>query len=134
MARRAHQQNTSSLWLVLAAGLALLGGLGAFLLQKDGNPYRTVEKLKPGDYLENAKSLQGNTYQLEGVIANSLGSSQEKGRLFSLRAVYGEKEWPLPILVPSGFRDLNLQKGQKYRLKVRVNVAGLLEVQEMTKS
>lgn len=134
MARRAHQQNTSSLWLILVLGLALLGGVGGWIFQKGDDPYRTVEKLKPTDYLENANSLRGNTYQMEGVIASSLGSSQEKGRLFSLRALYGEKEWPLPVLVPSGFRDLNLQKGQKYRLKVRVNDLGLLEVQEMAKS
>ena len=134
MARRAHRQASPSLWLVLALGVVILGAGGSFFLQKEGNPYRTVEKLKPGDYLENANSLRGNTYQLEGVIASSLGSSQEKGRLFSLRAPYGEKEWPLPILVPPGFRDLNLQKGQRYRLKIRVNDLGLLEVEEMTKS
>lgn len=134
MARRAHRQNSPSIWVILVAGLLVLGGAGAFLFQKDGNPYRTVEKLKPGDYLENANSLRGNTYQLEGVIASSLGSSQEKGRLFSLRIAHGEKEWPLPILVPPGFRDLNLQKGQRYRLKVRVNNAGLLEIEEMSKS
>lgn len=134
MTRRAHRQASPSLWLVLAVGVVILGGAGTFILQKEGNPYRTVEKLKPVDYLENANSLRGNTYQLEGVILNSLGSSQEKGRLFSLRASYGEKDWPFPILVPPGFRDLNLQKGQRYRLKIRVNDLGLLEVEEMTKS
>jgi len=134
MARRAHRQTSPSLWLILAAVFVALGALGTFLFQKDGNPYRTVEQLKPADYLENANSLKGNTYQLEGVIVSSLGSSPEKGRLFSFRAGYGDKEWPLPVLVPPGYRDLNLQKGQRYRLKVKVNDAGLLEIQEMTKS
>ncbi|NCW28211.1 MAG: hypothetical protein EBV83_07980 [Verrucomicrobia bacterium] len=134
MVRRAHRQASPSLWLILAAVFVALGALGAFLFQKDGNPYRTVEPLKPADYLENANSLKGNTYQLEGVIASSLGSSPEKGRLFSFRASYGDKEWPLPVLVPPGYRDLNLQKGQRYRLKVRVNGAGLIEIEEMTKS
>jgi len=120
--------------LVLASVFVLLGVSGVFLFQKDGNPYRTVERLKPADYLENGNSLRGNTYQLEGIIASSLGSNPEKGRLFSLRAAHGEKEWPLPILVPPGFRDVNLQKGQRYRLKVKVNEGGLLEVEEMTKS
>jgi len=134
MARRAHQQASPSLWLVTAIGLIVLTGAGAFFLQKDDNPYRTVEVLKPADYLENANSLRGNTYQVEGVISSSLGSSPEKGRLFSLKVSHADREWPLPILVPRDYRELNLQKGQRYRLKVKVNDDGLLEVEEMSKS
>lgn len=134
MARRAHHQTAPSLWLILPLVFVVLGVLGAFLFQRDGNPYRTVERLKPGDYLENANSLRGNTYQLEGVIASSLGWSQEKGRLFSFRITHGDKEYPLPLLVPPTLRDLNLQKGQRYRIKVRVNEAGLLQAEDMTKA
>ena len=134
MARRAHQQASPSLWLVTAIGLIVLTGAGAFFLQKDDNPYRTVEVLEPADYLENANSLRGNTYQVEGVISSSLGSSPEKGRLFGLKISHADREWPLPILVPRDYRELNLQKGQRYRLKVKVNDDGLLEVEEMSKS
>lgn len=134
MARRAHQQTSPSLWLVAGIVLIVLAGAGAFFLHKDDNPYRTVEVLKPVEYLENANSLRGNTYQVEGVISSSLGSSPEKGRLFGLRVSYANKEWPLPILVPRDYRELNLQKGQRYRLKVKVNDSGLLEVEQMSKS
>ncbi len=134
MARRAHQQTSPSLWLVAAVVLIVLAGTGAFFFQKEDNPYRTGEILKPADYMENANSLRGNTYQVEGVISSSLGSSPEQGRLFGLRISYADKEWPLPILVPRDYRELNLQKGQRYRLKVKVNDRGLLEVEEMSKS
>jgi len=118
----------------LLGAFLVLGGLGAFFLQKDTNPYRTVEPLKPSDYLENANSLRGNVYRLEGMISGSLGWSQEKGRLFSLRVSQGDKDFPLPILVPSAFREINLQKGQRYRLKARVNEDGLLQIEDMTKA
>ena len=134
MARRAHQQTSPSSWLISAVVMIILVTAGAFLFPKNDNPYRTVEALKPADYLENANSLRGNIYQVEGVISSSLGSSPEKGRLFSLRTQYAEKEWALPVLVPKDYPELNLQKGQRYRLKVKVNVRGLLEVEEMTKS
>ena len=134
MARRAHRTSSPALWLVAGAVFLVISAAGAFFLQKGSDPYRTVELLKPQDYLENANSLRGNVYQMEGVIASSLGSSPEKGRLFSLKITYGDREWPLPILVPSGYRDLNLQKGQRYRLKVKVNDSGFLEIEEMTKS
>ena len=134
MARRAHRTSSPAAWWGGLALILALGIGGAFFFQQGSDPYRTVEILKPEDYLENANSLRGNIYQLEGVISSSLGSSPEKGRLFSLKATYGDKEWPLPILVPPGYRDINLQKGQRYRLKVRVNEAGFLETEEMTKS
>lgn len=134
MVRRVHRQAPPFLWLILGVIFLGLGAVGAFFLQRRGDPYRTVEKLRPGDYLENANSLRGNNYQLEGVINASLGSSPEKGRLFSLRTTQGEREFLLPVLVPTDYRELNLQKGQRYRLKVRVNDAGLMEVEEMTKS
>lgn len=134
MARRAHRTSTPAVGLGVVAFFLLLGAVGAFLFQKGSDPYRTVEILKPQDYLENANSLRGNVYQLEGVIASSLGSSPEKGRLFSLKITQGDKDWPLPVLVPPGYREMNLQKGQRYRLKVKVNQGGLLEIEEMSKS
>ena len=120
------------IWLLVT--FLVFGVVGTLFFQKDTDPYRTVEPLKPADYLENSNSLRGNTYRLEGVIASSLGWSQEKGRLFSLRVTQGDKDSPLPILVPASYREINLQKGQRYRLKVHVNESGLLEVEEMTKS
>lgn len=134
MSRRAHRKSPPSAVIWLFVVFLALGGLGAIFFQKDSDPYRTIEPLKPSDYLENANSLRGNTYRLEGVIASSLGWSQEKGRLFSLRVTQGDKDSPLPILVPASYREMNLQKGQRFRLKVHVNDSGLLEVKEMTKS
>ena len=134
MSRRAHRKTPPSTGLWLFGALLILGAVGALVFQRDSDPYRTIEPMKPADYLENANSLRGNTYRLEGVIMSSLGWSQEKGRLFSLRISQGDKDSLLPILVPPAYREINLQKGQRYRLKVRVNDLGLLEVEEMTKA
>lgn len=90
--------------------------------------------LKAADYLENANSLRGNTYRLEGVITSSLGSSPEKGRLFSLQITHDQSDLPVPVLVPPGYQILNLQKGQKYQIKVLVNDQGLLQIEEITKA
>ena len=134
MSRRNRSQSISFSWLLLVIPLLALGGVGAFLLIQGGDPYRTTERLQPRNYLENSNSLRGNTYKLEGVILNSLGWSPQTGRLFSLRTADDDGAFPLPILVPSDYRDLNIQKGQRYQIKVKVNEAGLLEVEEMTKS
>ena len=135
MARRAHPTTPSKLILSLVIGFLALAGVGAYFFQKDANPFRTVEKLNPSDYYENANSLRGNIYQIEGTILNSLAWNPEKGRLFSIRVTTGDsKNWPLPILIPSSLRQINVQKNQSYRAKVRINDSGILLVEEVQKS
>jgi len=135
MARRAHPTTPSKLILSLVIGFLALAGVGAYFFQKDANPFRTVEKLNPSDYYENANSLRGNIYQIEGTILNSLAWNPEKGRLFSIRVTTGDsKNWPLPILIPSSLRQINIQKNQTYRAKVRINDSGILLVEEVQKS
>jgi hypothetical protein len=134
MARRAHNKiSWSRLWLV-GITLLIVGTSSALLFQFYATPFRTTPLLNPADYFENSNSLRGNTYRLEGVIANSLGYSPEKGRLYSLQVTHGNSSLPVPILVPAGYQILNLQKGQKYQVKVMVNDQGLLQVEEITKA
>jgi hypothetical protein len=134
MARRAHQKTPPSLLFGLVVIFFVFAAGGAFFLQKGANPYRTVEPLKPNDYFENANSLRGNIYQVEGVILNALAQNPEKGRLFSIAVTSESKKWPMPIFVPSKLRQINLQKNQSYRAKVRVDDAGILVAEEIQKS
>ena len=135
MARRAHPTTPAKSLFFVAFAFLAFAGIGAYFFQKDANPYRTVERLVPSDYYENANSLRGNVYQIEGTILNSLAWNPEKGRLFSIRVSTGDsKSWPLPILIPSSLRQINIQKNQSYRAKVRINDSGILLVEEVQKS
>ena len=118
----------------MVAAFLALAGVGAYFFQKDAEPYRTVEKLRPADYFENANSLRGNAYQVEGAILNSLAWNPEKGRLFSIRVTSESKSWPLPILIPATLQKINIQKNQSYRAKVHVNDSGVLVADEIQKS
>ncbi|NCW26772.1 MAG: hypothetical protein EBV83_00475 [Verrucomicrobia bacterium] len=133
MSRKAHRPSNRKLLGGIFAAFILLAALGSLLLEKAMDPFRTVERIKPADFYENANSLRGNIYQVDGVIMGSLGWSPQKGRLFSLRVTADGQDWPLPILVPAPLARLNLQKGQRYRVKVRVDESGLLVVEEMDK-
>jgi len=98
-----------------------------------GGQYRTVETLDPESYYENANNLKGNTYRVEGWIGNSLGWNPGKGRLFSIVTQSQNKDYVLPIFVPHDLQTINIQKKQKYMVKVMVNDQGILSVLEMTK-
>lgn len=132
MTRRAHQQ-VSMVKLLGLLGCLILSGGGVFWLMKSSGTYRTTEKLNPSDYLENANSLRGNSYQIEGTVGHALGLNPGKGRLFSLVVREANQDWALPIFIPHDLKSLNIQKNQTYIARVRVNDQGILCVTEMEK-
>ncbi len=141
MARRANSK-IRPLWVALILGaLALAALVGVLVQNTGGDPFRTDQELDLDEYLTNANSLQGNVYKIHGSIAQSLGYSREKGRLFSVNVPGREGGGDgsggggvLPVLVPKDLSYLNLQKGQRYIFRLQVGDAGLLRALDMKKS
>jgi len=134
MARRQRKQSLPlGKILIGAAALVLLVGGGFFLQQIANDPFRAIQPLDAGVYLDNANSLRGNRYRLTGTIENSLAWSPADGRLFSVRLEQAERPM-IGVLVPANLSHLNIQKGQKFDFKVEVGDRGILYVQEMRKS
>ena len=129
MARRASS-SAHPVWIFIAAGivLAALGG-GYVIFGKASDPYRTMTALPVADYLENSNSLRGNEYKLDGTISKSLEYSSANGRLFSVE-VGGDV---LHVLVPPEFNALNIEKGQRYLFKVKVEEKGIIRAEDVRK-
>ena len=130
MARRASS-SAHPVWMLLAVALviAALAG-GYFLFGRSSDPYRTLTPLPIPDYLQNSNSLRGNVYKLDAVIGQSLQWSPTVGRLFSVET-NGEV---LPVLVPPQFNSVNIEKGQRFNIKVEVGDHGILRAQDVKKS
>ena len=141
MARRANSK-IRPLWVALILGALVLAAVVGVLVQNSGgDPFRTDPELDVDEYLANANSLQGNVYKVHGAIAQSLGYSREKGRLFSVNVAGhdggsegGTSGGVLPVLVPPKLSFLNLQKGQRYVFRLEVGDAGVLRALDMKKS
>ncbi len=141
MARRA-QSKIRPLWVALVlAALVLAVIVGVLVQNTGGDPFRTDPELDVDEYLANANSLQGNVYKIHGSIAQSLGYSRDKGRLFSVNVSGrdggsdgGASGGVLPVLVPPKMSYLNLQKGQRYIFRLEVGDAGILRALDMKKS
>lgn len=118
----------------VAAGLLVLAAvLGAFYFGKEnGDPYRTQEKLEISAYLDNANSLRGNVYKVEGEVMNDLAWSPSQGRLFSFGV--DKNSSVIPILIPTSLNHLNIQKGQRFNVLIEVMDNGILRAKEMTKA
>ena len=147
MARRANSK-IRPLWVALAVGALVVAiAVGVIVQNTGGEPYRTVPELDMTEYLNNANSLQGNVYKVRGSIAQALGYSRERGRLFSVEVNGGGNGGSgssgggdssggavLPILVPPSLSYLNLQKGQRYIFRLEVGDGGILKAQDMKKT
>lgn len=134
MPRRASSQ-PKPLWFFAVSVLIASAAIGGnYLFQQVKDPYRTIQELEVSSYMGNANSLRGNVYKIEGVVQNSLAWSPGKGRLFSVEVGEARDTGYVPILVPAELNHLNIQKGQRFRMKVEVIENGVLKVLDLQKS
>jgi len=76
-------------------------------------------------YRDNANSLRGNIYKIDGKIEEMLKWSPE-GRLISFDASDGSTSIPVPVLIPAEFKNVNLERGAPMTMVVRVDRVGTL--------
>ncbi len=130
MARR-KKSSLQPLWILVAVVLIAAAFLGSVLFQASGNdPFRTVPALDIPAFLENANSLRGNVYKVEGEVSNSLAWSPSAGRLIAVDV----KEETIPVLVTTEFNAMNIQKGQKFIFLIEVDENGLLKTKNLSKA
>jgi hypothetical protein len=128
MARRASSA-TNPIWF-LAAALLIVGaiGVGWWVKSRVGDPFRTLPVFPIAEYMQNADSLRGNTYKLDGTIGPQLKYTAE-ARLFEVN-VGGE---PVSVLIPSEFNHLDLRREGRFQFKVEVTQKGILLAKDVRK-
>jgi len=132
MARR-KKSSIQPGWIILAAVLVVGAFFGSRLfLTAGGDPYRTVAQLDVASYMENANSLRGNIYKVEGEVSNALAWSPTDGRLFAVDVKDGTDT--IPVLVTTEFNEINIQKGQKFIFVIEVDEKGLLRTKKLSKA
>lgn len=132
MARRARSTPGTG-WLLagLAFVLLLIGG-GSYFLGSSGTPYRAAPEFPVEEYLATSTSLRGNTYRLSGAVLNSIAWSPSEGRLVSVQP--RDSDSPIPLVIPAGLGETNIQKGQRFHFLVEVRESGVLYATSLTKS
>lgn len=132
MARRG-KSTFKPLWIVAAILLLTAAFFGArFFITNSSEPYRTTAPLDVKTYLENANSLRGNVYKIEGEVVNALAWSPSTGRLIAVGVDDGANV--VPVLVTTEFNHINIQKGQKFIFMLEVDEKGILRTKSLTKS
>lgn len=135
MSRRAQSGVRPAQWLVLIVILVVVGGGGFALMNRTTNSMNGVTDLSAGEFMENATSLSGNEYKVEGIIDDRLDNWRStEGRLFSLQISDGSGNTFVPVWVPPDYKGANIQRGQRYILKVFVMETGVLKVLNLIKA
>jgi hypothetical protein len=130
MARRASSSfNPLLLVGLLVLLVAALAG-GWVLYSRVSDPFRTLTPLDVPAYLDNANSLRGNVYKITATVQTQLAWSTS-GRLYSVETENGGNL--LPVLIPAQFNEMNIQKGQRYYLQIKVEDKGILKAQGIRK-
>ena len=104
---RRSKKSRLPLGIVVAIVLILAAFVGSrFLITTTLQSFRTAAPLDVTTYLENANSLRGNVYKIQGEVLNSLGWSPTKGRLIAVGLDGGKQV--IPVLVTTSFsREAN---------------------------
>ena len=112
----------AALLIKLIAGGLIGGGGESSKKRVSGN----VSALNLTTYRNNANSLRGNVYQIEGRVEETLRWTADRGRLISFEASDSMDTIPVPVLVPEEFSNVNIERGTEMLMVVRVDRDGTL--------
>ena len=82
-------------------------------------------------FRENANSLRGNVYRIEGKVEETLRWTPDRGRLISFDADDTMISIPVPVRVPEDFSNVNIERGTPMKMVVRVDREGTLVVESI---
>jgi len=125
MARRASSSLHPGIILGIIAVLAILFFGGRHFLGGKDSPMGNVEKLNVRDLLENGNSLRGNEYMVEGKIDQQLRWTTSRGQVVSLRVSTPGGEELIGVEIPASFSHLNIERQQKYAMRVKFRQGGV---------
>jgi len=116
----------AALLFKLITGDLISGGSGG---SKHSNSNASMLNLTT--FRENANSLRGNIYRIEGKVEETLRWTSDRGRLISFDADDTMITIPVPVRVPEDFSNINIERGTSMSLVVRVDREGTLVVESI---
>ena len=128
MARRASSGiNTGALIIGAIVFILILGG-GYWFLNRKPSGFDAPE-LDIEQALSNSRSLSGNRYQVTGKLIDR--NIESNGQIITIQL--GEETNPkfLPIMIPEGFKNGNLNQQAQYTVLIQFNTVGLAVAEDV---
>lgn len=123
MGRRASSSLNSAAIIGIIIVIAILVGIGALTLKKKGKTFNDVAPLQIEEAIENANSLRGNEYRVEGKIESRW--VRDAGEGLSLMVEDQGQEYFLFIMIPPEVGHVNIEREQRYAFKIKFGTGGV---------
>ncbi|MEI7908581.1 MAG: hypothetical protein WCK77_02990 [Verrucomicrobiota bacterium] len=125
MARRASSSLHPGILIGIAAAVVVAIVAGQSLFKHKKPSFGDVNTLNMDDFLENGNSLRGNEYAIEGKIDEKLRWTPSRGQIVSLRVTTKGGDELIGIEIPPKFNNLNVEREQRYSMRVKVRQGGI---------
>ena len=126
MPRRASSGPKATTILAIVAVLAaMFFGGRIFLGQKSKEGKIDGTELDMEMFVENANSLRGNSYTVEGTIDGKLQWTTDRGQVISLKVDSPGGPHFLGIEIPQDLASVNIEREQSYQFLIRIRDGGI---------
>lgn len=123
MSRRASKGTNPTQLIIIAVLLVAIFVVGVSLLTKKKSPFNSDPVLPMSDIMQNANSLRGNTYRVEGKIEERWVKSSSEGVHLSVNE--SGQLYPVFIKIPQGLERPNLEREKQYSFSVEIGEGGI---------
>ncbi|MGJ8724793.1 MAG: hypothetical protein ACSHYB_09575 [Roseibacillus sp.] len=130
MARRASSKSSPATTIGIIAAVVILLGGGFFFLNKKPAGF-TAPPLPVDAFRNNANSLRGNVYSVEGQVHAI--RPQDSGKFVHLRVDDRGSDQHIFVVVPNTLNTVNIEREQKYAFKVEIKKGGIPETLELVR-
>ena len=123
MGRRASSSLNTAAIVGIVAAVAILLGIGALMLKKKSITFDDVAPLRMEEATQNANSLRGNEYRVEGKIESRW--VRDSGEGLSLIVEDDGRTERLFIMIPPEVPHPNIEREQRYAFKIKFGEGGV---------
>lgn len=124
MARRASSGIKPGLLIGIAAFVAIAFFGGKAFLGKQKENYSNMATINMSDVMDGV-SLRDNEYVVEGIVDEKFFRGDNPNQVVSLKVESNSGEQFLGVEIPANLTKANIERSQRYRIKVRIREAGI---------
>lgn len=127
MSRRASSSLHPGMIVGIIAAIAVLFFVGKSFIGKKQPGFGSMPKLAMSEVLENANSLRGNEYVVEGKIDSILGADESKDgtRIVSVQVESSGGPEFIGVEIPPELKSMNIEREQRYSFRVTFRQGGI---------
>ena len=124
MARRASSGIKPGLLIGIAAFVAIAFFGGKAFLGKPKDSYSNMAPIPMSDVMDGV-SLRDNEYVVEGTVDEKFFQGDNANQVLSLKVDSPSGDQYLGVEIPANLTKFNIERAQRYRMKVRIREAGI---------